>query len=126
MGFLGERHPFFSPPHPGTLPRGERKRGEGGFGLLGVTGLVWDLIFVMADTFYEFPITNVGNDGGMNGGNDGLMNGGKDGLVEGRGGWDLMGIAYYFGYRHLLFLLLSFREEGTVGDENCDVEREFD
>ena len=45
---------------------------------------------------------------------------------EGRGGWDLMGIVYYFGYRHLLFLLLSFKEEGTVGDENCDVEREFD
>ena len=53
MGFLG-----IGPPHPGTLPRGEReeeKRGEGGFGLLGVTGLVWDLIFVMADLFFWIP-----------------------------------------------------------------------
>ena len=50
------------------------------------------------------------------------MNGGRDG----GGGWDLRGIVYYFCCRHLLFLLLSFREEGTVGDENCDVEREFD
>lgn len=58
----------------------------------------------------------------MNFGNDGVMNGGRDG----GGGWDLRGIVYYFCCRHLLFLLLSFREEGTVGDENCDVEREFD
>ena len=133
IAFLGlPPHPGPLPRGRGRGGRGERE-GEG-FRFLGVAALVYDLSFGTAETFSGFPITNVGKDGvdsrlrtaGMtdgfpikNVGNDrGAETAGRTGGLEcwegwvkrweGRGGWDFTGIACYFRYRHLLFLVISF------------------